>query len=340
MRSLYPAIDPNVSGHLDVGSGHRVYFERCGSPGGIPVVFLHGGPGSGCKADHRQFFDPHRYDIVLMDQRGAGRSTPFGGVEANDTQQLIADLETLREHLSLDRWLLFGGSWGATLALAYAQAFPQRVLGMVLRGSFLARRRDVQWFFSDGASRLLPAQWHAFCDRIGDPGDTDMVQWLHRGIFSSDRQTVERVARAWEAWSGAVVMFSINGAQGGSPSPGDGAGQGADDAAVGEPVVSESAITKARIEMHYARHAYFLAENQLLERSGELPRVPVHIVHGARDLTCPAEAAWALHRAIPGSTLEILRTAGHLSSETPMTDALVRASDAFAERIGGASGSG
>lgn len=318
MRKLYPAIEPHDSGHLDVGDGHRVYYERCGTKGALPVVFLHGGPGSGCKPDHRQFFDARRYDIVLLDQRGSGRSTPWGGVEANDTPSLVADLEALRAHLGLEAWILFGGSWGATLALAYAQAVPGRVLGMVLRGSFLARRRDVAWFFGEGANRLLPVQWDTFLDAVGEPGDGDMPAHLHRALFAAERATVERTARAWEAWSGAVVMFSLDNAGGGGVGPLD------------------AAIAKARIEMHYAVNHYFLAENALLDGAGRLPSVPVHIVHGARDLTCPAESAYALHGAIPGSTLEILPTAGHLSGEAPMVDALVRAGDAFADRLAGA----
>jgi proline iminopeptidase len=317
MRQLYPHCEPALAEHLDVGGGHEIYIEQCGEAGGIPVVFLHGGPGSGCKADHRRFFDPARYNVILIDQRGAGRSRPFGGVENNTTTALLDDLERVRERFEIDRWVLFGGSWGASLALAYAERFPARVLGMVLRGMFLARPGDVDWFAGNGANRFLPREWRAFLDHVERPGDRPLIDVLHDGIFSRDPALVERTARAWEAWSGAVVMFSID--QAGASANGE----------------LEAAIAKTRIEMHYAKHRYFLTEDQLLNEAHRIPRVPIMIVHGARDLTCTADAAWAVHATLTGSTLEILRTAGHLSSEAPMTDALIRASDAMAQALAG-----
>ncbi len=317
MRDLYPAIEPTRSETLDVGGGHGVYLEQCGRADGIPVVFLHGGPGSGCKPDHRQFFDPARWRVVLFDQRGSGRSRPWGGVEHNTTPLLVADMEAIREHLGIERWVLFGGSWGATLALAYAETHPQRVLGLILRGSFLARQRDVAWFFGNGANRLLPQQWQQFVDTLELEAGADLPTRLYERIFSGDEAVVRRTAAAWEAWSGAVVMFSL-----------DQAGE----AAAG-PI--DAAIAKARIEMHFAHHAYFMAENQLLDNISTVPRVPTTLVHGARDLTCPAESAWLLHQAIPGSRLVVLRTAGHLSGERPMIDALVNASDDMAQTLGG-----
>lgn len=317
MRQLYPPLAAHTTLQLEVGDGHRLHVERCGTVGAIPVVFLHGGPGSGCKADHRQFFAAQSYDIVLFDQRGSGRSTPYGGVEHNDTQALVADMERIREHFGIERWAVFGGSWGATLALAYAETHPERVLGMVLRGSFLARGSDLRWFAGDGANRLLPMQWQRFIDNVGVPVDEDLITMLHRAVFSEDKATVERAARAWDAWSTAVVMFSLE----------SGSDAGASELA--------SAVAKCRIEMHYAAHHYFLDHNQLLRDAHRLPRVPTTIIHGARDLTCTAEAGWSLHRAIVGSRLEILRTAGHLSSETPMVDALVRAADEMAVALSG-----
>ncbi len=317
MRELYPACQPWQVDQLEVGDGHHIHVEQCGLRGALPVVFLHGGPGSGCKPDHRQFFDPKRYHVVLFDQRGAGRSTPFGDVNANTTQHLIDDLERIREHCGIAQWVLFGGSWGAALALAYAEARPERVLGMILRGTFLARRRDVDWFFRDGARRLLPAQWQRFCDITGAGDDIDMAAYLHEALFASTDERAACVAHAWDAWSTAVVMFSLEQA------PGDGPGD------------TRVALAKARLEMHYARNGYFLAENQLLAEIERLSAIPLTLVHGARDLTCTADAAWAVHRALPHSHLDILRTAGHLSSERPMIDALVRASDALAERLAG-----
>ena len=315
MRLLYPPLAANLTLQLDVGDGHHLHVERCGSAGAIPVVFLHGGPGSGCKPDHRQFFVPNAYDIILFDQRGAGRSTPYGDVENNDTAALIADMEKIREHFGICQWLVFGGSWGATLALAYAQTHPERVLGLVLRGSFLGRRRDLAWFAGEGANRLLPVQWQRFVDSVGVECDEHLVKRLHSAVFSTDDEVVERVARAWDMWSTAVVMFSLE-------ASGDG---GLSDKA--------SAIAKCRIEMHYAAHDYFLAENQLLRDAHRLAQVPTTIIHGARDLTCTADAGWALHREIPHSRFEVLRTAGHLSSEAPMVDALVRAADEMAAML-------
>ncbi|MEQ8660903.1 MAG: alpha/beta fold hydrolase, partial [Gammaproteobacteria bacterium] len=231
---------------LDVGDGHRVHVEQCGRADGLPVVFLHGGPGSGCKPDHRQFFDADRYRVFLVDQRGAGRSQPWGGVAANTTQALIADLELIRARYDIDRWVLFGGSWGAALALAYAETHPERVCGLVLRGTFLARRRDVEWFFGAGANRLLPREWAEFLAALGQPSPRDLAAYLYDEAFSDDPSRVERVARAWEAWSGAVVTYSF------------------DQPGVATPGPLDSAIAKTRIEMHYAHNAYFLDENQLL----------------------------------------------------------------------------
>lgn len=316
MRTLYPPLQPYEVEQLDVGDGHVLHVEQCGRRDGIPVLFLHGGPGSGCKADHRRFFDPSLYRIFLLDQRGAGRSTPFGGVTANTTPHLIGDLERIRNRHDIDQWLLFGGSWGAALALAYAEACPERVSGMVLRGTFLARRRDVDWFFSNGANRLLPLEWERLMCDLQAPPEADLGQFMYDGILAEDQAVVERIARAWEAWSGAVVMYSIDAASG---------------AAAAGPL--KLAIGKARLEMHYAQHGYFLEENQLLAQAHRLPRVPTVIVHGARDITCPSESAWAIHRALPYSRLEILRTAGHLSSEGPMVDALVRATDELARQL-------
>jgi proline iminopeptidase len=295
---------------LDVGDGHRVYFEEGGASNGIPVVFLHGGPGSGCKPSHRQFFEPKTYRSVLVDQRGCGKSTPYAGVEANSTQHLARDLEQIRVHLGIEKWLLFGGSWGAALALYYAENFPDRVLGLVLRGTFLARKRDVDWFFSEGANRLLPRGWAKFKQVVGDPDD--MISHLYSSVFGDDKGRAEAVARAWAAWSGEVVCYAIDNVGGG-----------------GEEGIS-SVMAKSRLEFHYAKHGYFIEEDQLLRQIDKLPDVPVSIVHGQRDITCTPDAAWALHQAVPGSTLKVLRAAGHLSGETLMTDALIIAADEMA----------
>jgi proline iminopeptidase len=313
MRSLYPATKATRSEWIDVGDGHRVYFEEEGNPKGIPVVFLHGGPGSGCKPSHRQFFAPKQYRSVLIDQRGCGKSTPYGGVDANTTQHLASDLEKIRDYLNIEKWLLFGGSWGAALALFYAENFPERVLGMILRGTFLARRRDVDWFFSEGANRLLPRGWDRFKQVVGDP--ENMIDYLHSTVFGDDKGAAQEIARAWAAWSSEVVCYAIDSVGG-----------------EGEEAIS-SVMAKSRLEFHYAKHDYFMEENQLLSDVAKLPDVPVDIVHGQRDLTCTPDAAWALHQAIPGSSLKILRTAGHLSGETLMTDALINAADDMVARL-------
>lgn len=314
MRALYPACEPRRAEWLEVGDGHAVYVEEAGKPDGIPVVFLHGGPGGGCKPSHRQFFDPTKYRSFLIDQRGSGRSRPFGETRHNSTQALVADLERLREWAQVDTWVLFGGSWGAALALAYAENHPAQVLGMVLRGIFLARQRDLDWFMQEGAARLLPQAWTEFVDTVHDIGIS--IPALHDAVFGSDPRVAERVARAWTQWSSAVVMYAFESST--EPSG-----------------PSDEMLGKTRIELHYALNRYFLADNQLLTNAAHLPRVPVHVIHGQRDLTCAAEAAWALHRAVPGSTLEILRTAGHLSAEPAVQDALLRAADAMAEQLGG-----
>lgn len=315
MSTLYPASPARSAGLLDVGDGHAVYVEEAGSPEGVPVVFLHGGPGGGCKPGHRQFFHPERYRSFIFDQRGAGRSTPYAEVTANTTQALVADLERIRTHHGVERWVLFGGSWGAALALAYAEQHPERVLGMVLRGSFLARQRDLEWFLGpDGAARLLPRAWHTFVEATKETGHT--ADALHAALFGPNEALALRTAQAWAAWSGEVVMYAFEQVPGGAPEP------------------TTEVLGKARIELHYACHQYFLRPNQLLEDIHKLPRVPVILVHGQRDITCPPEAAWALHQAVPGSRLEILRSGGHLSGERVIEEALVRAADEMAELVG------
>lgn len=316
MRTLYPASEPRRAQWLAVGDGHAVYVEEGGSPEGLPVVFLHGGPGGGCKPSHRQFFEP-RYRSFLIDQRGAGRSTPFGATDANTTQALIADLETLRQWAEVERWVLFGGSWGGALALAYAETHPERVLGMVLRGTFLARQRDLEWFMAAGAARLLPQAWHEFLTATQDFGHD--IPALHAAMFGPDLERARRAVQAWSRWSTSVVMYGFESAPQ-EPASSDTGPDTEPDAEL---------FGKMRIELHYAHAQYFLRANQLLEDIGRVPRVPIHLIHGQRDITCAPEAAWAVHQALPWSTIEILRAAGHLSAEAAIQDALVRAADAM-----------
>ncbi|NNM00834.1 MAG: prolyl aminopeptidase [Gammaproteobacteria bacterium] len=310
MRTLYPEIEPDMAATLDV-DGHQVYYEVCGNPDGMPVVFLHGGPGSGCKPYHRQFYDPERYRIVLVDQRGSGRSTPYGRIEDNTTADLIADLEAIRGTLAIPRWLVVGGSWGATLALLYAEQHPKAIEGLILRGTFLARDIDLEWYLGGGVTRLFPDAWARFSERFGHSLARDLIDRCAAAVLEGDRETQLAATEAWADWTGELVMFSLNTPE--REPPGD----------------PDRMIAKAGIEMHYARNRYFISDNQILQDIGRLPAVPVTIIHGRRDITCTPEAAWRLHRAIPGSRLTMLRDAGHLAGETPMIDALVQATDAF-----------
>jgi proline iminopeptidase len=315
-RGLYPAIEPMEFFHLKVSCAHEIYVERCGNSQGIPIVFLHGGPGGGCKPDHRRYFDPEIYNIILLDQRGSGRSLPHGKVEGNTTQLLVEDLESVRCHFEIDDWCLFGGSWGVTLALTYAQAHQHKVAGMILRGSFLGQDENVDWFFGNGANRFLPREWHEFLQTMNFNNYESIKDQLYNNIFSEDEALVRVTAKAWEKWSGAVVMFSLS-------------SSGIDNS--NSPV--DSAIVKARLEFHYAKNQYFLTRNQLLLNAHTLLDIPTYIIHGARDLTCLPENAWNLHNALPSSNVEFLHNAGHLGSEADMIDALVRATESLANNL-------
>lgn len=315
MRELYPPIEPRNVYRLPAGERHTLYVEDCGRADGIPVVFLHGGPGSGCKPYHRQFFNPEVWRVVLFDQRGAGRSTPLGETRDNDSRALVADIEAIRERLGIERWAVLGGSWGAALALLYAQTHPERVTGLILRGTFLARRRDVEWFFGDGVRRIFPEAWHRFREALGVEEGADVVAHCHARMQRGDAAERERVARAWAQWSGTVVAFSLAGEV-----PG-----GGDDVA--------RMIAETAIETHFARYGYFLEPDELVRHLPRVPRVPVTVIHGRRDLTCAPESAWLVHRALPRSRLVMLHEAGHLASERAMIDALVAATDALAHEL-------
>ena len=307
MRNLFPKIEPFEIESIDVGDGHHIYVERCGNKKGIAVLFLHGGPGGGCKPDHRRFFDPKIYQIILFDQRGSGRSTPLGCTVKNTTDLLILDIELIRERYGIDRWVVFGGSWGGALGLLYAEVCPERVSGLVLRAPFLAREDDLNWFVGDGVNKILPAQWHEFVKEVGYRGCDDLVCHLYSRLNDDNEEIVLKTARAWEKWSGAVVSFSFES---------------------GFETLSstdESTVSKAKIEIHYAVNRYFLEADQLLRDIKKIPSVPVILIHGGRDMTCLPSSSWELHKVIKDSKLEIIRTAGHLSGEEKMIDALVKA---------------
>ena len=315
MRVLYPAIEP-YSVHRFRRGHHEIYVEECGNPKGFPVVFLHGGPGSGCKTYHRCFFDPEKYRTILFDQRGAGRSRPQGDLADNTTAHLIEDMEGIRRHLEITRWLLFGGSWGATLALLYAQQKAQNVAGLVLRGTFLARHRDVEWFIgAEGAPRIYPEGWERFLASLPLMERTDVVQALYRRLIGKDELARRRAAREWALWGGQVTL-----------------GEGFDPGGLSEHV-SAADVSQARVELHYAANRYFIDENVILDGCDRIPPVPVIIVHGRRDLVCPLESSWSLHRRLPDSEIRVLPQSGHIASGEEMIDALVRAADAMASRL-------
>ena len=312
MRTLYPAIDPYAHGHLDVGDGHSVYWERVGTPGAKPAVFLHGGPGGGISPDHRRLFDPDRYDILLFDQRGCGRSTPHAALEANTTWHLVADLERLRELMGVDQWLVFGGSWGSALALAYAQSHPSHVSELILRGIFTLRQQEVDWYYQEGASRIYPDKWERFLAPIAEPDRGDLLHAYHRILTGENRLAQVAAAKAWSVWEGETIRLLPDAAL----------------SATHEDDVF--ALAFARIENHYFVHRGWLEEGQLIRNAGKLRDIPGVIVQGRYDMACPAETAWALHKAWPEARFEMIEGAGHAYNEPGILDALIRATDSFA----------
>ncbi|WP_024326671.1 prolyl aminopeptidase [Thioalkalivibrio sp. AKL19] len=317
MDALYPEIEPHGMGRLKVGDGHELYFEECGNPEGIPLVFLHGGPGSGCESWHRRFYDPEHYRIVLFDQRGCGRSTPHASLEANTTWHGVADIERLREHLGIERWAVFGGSWGSTLGLAYAQRHPERVLGLVLRGIFLCRPQDIQWFYQSGADRLFPEAWTEYQSVIPEAERDDMVAAYYRRLTSDDRTVREAAARAWSGWEGRTSCLVPN------------------DHVIAHFEDPDVAVSLARLECHYFLHDTFLEPDQLLRDAGRLSGIPGTLVHGRYDVVCPVNQAVALHHAWPEAQLEIVPDAGHSAAEPGIVRRLVAATDRLAAALAG-----
>jgi proline iminopeptidase len=309
-RWLYPAIEPFEHGRLDVGDGHTLYYEQCGNPDGRPALFVHGGPGGGGDTNARRFFDPARYRIVVFDQRGAGRSTPLASTGNNTTWHLVEDIERLRARLKIERWLVFGGSWGSTLALAYAQTHPRSVTALVLRGIFLLRRREIDWFYQDGAGRFFPDEWERYLAPIPEAERHDLLSAYHRRLTSEDRQTRLAAARAWSGWEGATSSLL--------PDP----------ARVQQFASADFALALACIEAHYfVNRGFFERENELLDRVARIRHIPAVIVHGRYDVICPVENAWDLHQAWPEARLRIVADAGHSAYEPGITDELIRATD-------------
>ena len=313
LRTLYPSIEPYETGMLDVGDGHQVYYERSGRPGGKPAVFLHGGPGGGISPSHRQLFDPDIYDVMLFDQRGCGRSTPYASLEANTTWHLVADIELLRQLVGTEQWLVFGGSWGSTLALAYAQKHPERVSALILRGIYTMTRPELAWYYQFGVSEMHPEKWERFIALVPEDERSDVLGAYHRLLTGDDPVAQLEAANAWTIWEGETITLLP-------------------DAEFAAPFLeAHYALAFARIETHYFVNVGWMEEGQLLRDAGKLSGVPGTIVHGRYDMPCPARYAFALHEAWPDADFRLVEGAGHAYSEPGILDELIRATDRFAQ---------
>ncbi|MGD8782982.1 MAG: prolyl aminopeptidase [Thioalkalispiraceae bacterium] len=312
MQALYPAIKPYNQFELDVTPPHRLYVEESGNPQGIPVVFLHGGPGSGCEAYHRRFFDPEKYHIILFDQRGSGKSTPHAELENNTTQDLVADIETIRAKLNIDKWVVFGGSWGSTLALVYAQAHPERVFHLILRGIFLCRQKEIDWFYQQGASQIFPDIWEKYLAPIPENERDNLVDAYYKRLTSDDEFTRMQAAKAWSLWEGRTATLTSR------------------QSVIDHFADAHTALSLARIECHYFKHKSFLSDNQILNNVDKLADVPGTIVQGRYDIICPMQSAWELHQAWNNSVLKIIPDAGHAASEPGICSELIKSCDRLA----------
>jgi proline iminopeptidase len=311
-RTYYPEIEPFRTGGLAVGDGHELYFEESGNPNGKPVVFLHGGPGAGTDAKQRRFFDPKAYRIVLFDQRGCGKSTPFASLENNTTWHLVADMELLRKHLGIERWQVFGGSWGSTLALAYAQTHAARVSELVLRGIFLLRKWEIDWFYQEGCSNLFPDAWESYCEPIPLEERGDFLRAYHKRLTSPDAAVRARAAKAWSTWEGRTSFLLPN------------------EAFINRTGEDAFADAFARIECHYFMHGgWVTGEKALLANCERIRQIPCVIVQGRYDVVCPITSAWALKKVYPEADLRIVPDAGHSAHEPGNVHELVSATDRF-----------
>ena len=314
MLTFYPQPSANNEFFLTVSDTHQLWVAEYGNPQGLPAVFLHGGPGSGCESYHARFFDPEKYRIILFDQRGSGRSKPHASLEDNNTQALIDDIEQLRKHLEVDRWVVFGGSWGSTLALAYAEAHPSQVLGLVLRGIFLCRPKDIQWFYQHGASAIFPEYWADYVAVIPEDERNDMVKAYYQRLTNQDIKIQQQAAQAWSIWEGRTSTLLPK-----------------------KTVVEHfgndhTALSLARIECHYFVNDSFFTKNQLLNEAHRLSNIPGYIVHGRYDVVCPIEQAYALHQVWPQAKFTIAPSSGHSASEAEIVDALIAATNELAQK--------
>lgn len=311
LRTLYPEIEPYETGLLDVGDGHQIYYERSGKPGGKPAVFLHGGPGGGISPAHRRLFDPDVYDVMLFDQRGCGRSLPYASLEANTTWHLVADIERLRALAGAEKWLVFGGSWGSTLGLAYAETHPERVSALILRGIYTCTRQELSWYYQFGVSEMFPDKWERFVAPVPETERGDMIGAYRRLLTGDDEAAKLAAAKAWSIWEGETITLL--------PDP-----------SFSAPFHDgHYALAFARIENHYFHHGAWLEDGQLLNNAGRLRGIPGAIVHGRYDMPCPARYAWALHKAWPDAAFHLVEGAGHAYSEPGILHRLIEETDRF-----------
>ncbi len=310
--SPYPPIEPYKTGRLKVSDLHELYYEEVGNPKGSPILFVHGGPGGGVDNDHRQYFDPRHYRIVLFDQRGAGKSTPHAELRENTTWHLVEDIEKLRKHLGINSWIVFGGSWGSTLSLLYAETHPDRVKGLILRGIFLCRKQEIDWFYQTGASRLFPEAWEPYWNNIPPEERHDMVSAYYRRLTSEDPKVRGRAAKIWSIWEGSTSRLYSD------PNMMNHFGE------------DRFADAFARIECHYfINHIWLKRDNQILEDVHKIRHIPTEIVHGRYDVVCPVESAWDLKRAFPEATLFITPDAGHAAKEPGNLARLIEITERF-----------
>jgi len=314
VQYLYPPIEPFDQRIIDVGQGHRIYMEQSGNPTGIPVIILHGGPGGGCSPAMRRYFDPKTYRVILFDQRGCGRSRPYASVTDNTTWHLVDDIEKIRKLLEIDTWMVFGGSWGATLSLVYAQTHPDRTSYLILRGVFLMTKAEIDWFYGGGAGKFWPETWARFVAPIPDGERDDMVAAYHRRLFSGDLREEVRFGRAWSAWENALASIHSSGMSGESP--------------------GDYARAFARLENHYFINNGFLEyDGQILSNMGKISHIPGVIVQGRYDMICPPTSAWRINELWPAAELKMVRNAGHALSEPGISAELVRVMDRIAESV-------
>jgi proline iminopeptidase len=312
MRDFYPEIQPYETGRLQVTNLHNIYYEQVGNPNGAPIVFLHGGPGGGLDKDHRRYFDPQHYRIILFDQRGCGQSTPFAELRENTTWDLVNDIETLRKKLNIEKWIVFGGSWGSTLALAYAVTHPEKVKALVLRGIFLCRPSEIKWFYQEGASHIFPDYWDKYFHYIPAEERSDFVKAYYKRLTSENEDTRLEAARIWSQWESATSYLKVK------------------EEAIASYFDAQKALPFARIECHYfINNAFFKTDNYLLEQVERIKNIPGVIVQGRYDVVCPARSAWDLHKAWPISKLVIVPDAGHAASEPGIRNELILATDSF-----------